>query len=334
MRTHSIYGLGGAIVDTEVSVSEQFIVDANIEKGVMTLVDERRQTELLETLSCHDLKLVKKSGGSVCNSIVAASNLGANVFFSGKVADDPDGKLFIGDLHRAGVSFHSAGQYPGITGKCLVMVTDDAERTMNTYLGVSQALSIKDIDKQALGRSQWLYVEGYLITNTVSRMVAIEAIKFARENAVKIAISLSDPFVVETFANELRDLLGSGVDLIFCNKDEALAFTGVTNLESASENLKKMTKTFAITDGANGAITFDGLRLVRSEGYFVQAVDTNGAGDMFAGAFLYATTLNKDYHWAARLANYCAAQIVAQFGPRLEADAFGAIKENLVFECF
>jgi len=326
MAKYNIYGIGAALVDTEVEVSDAFLADANIDKGVMTLVDEARQTELLAALASENTHMLRKCGGSVCNSVVAASSLGAKAFFSGKVADDSDGGLYIGDLNDAGVAFHSAGQESGITGKCLVMVTDDAERTMNTFLGASEALSAREIDQAALVDSEWFYVEGYLVTDEARTLATKAAVETAKANNVKVAISLSDPFVVAVFGDALREVIGGGVDLIFCNKDEAMAFTGTESLETAAEALKQYTKTFAITDGANGAITFDGHTMNQSKGVEANAIDTNGAGDMFAGAFLYAITSGKGYAWAAGLANDCAARVVAQFGPRLEASEFNVIK--------
>jgi sugar/nucleoside kinase (ribokinase family) len=326
MANYNIYGIGAALVDTEIQVSDAFLASANIDKGVMTLVDEDRQHDLLAALSSGSRAMDRKCGGSVCNSVVAASSLGAKTFFSGKVADDIDGQLYISDLQEAGVDFHAAGQESGITGKCLVMVTDDAERTMNTFLGASEALSAREIDQAALVDSEWFYVEGYLVTDEARTLATKAAVETAKANNVKVAISLSDPFVVAVFGDALREVIGGGVDLIFCNKDEAMAFTGTESLEAAAEALKQCAKTFAITDGANGAITFDGNAVNQSKGVDAKAIDTNGAGDMFAGAFLYAITSGKGYAWAADLANDCAARVVAQFGPRLEALEFDAIK--------
>ena len=328
MKKYHIYGIGAALVDTEVEVSDDFLSKASIDKGVMTLVDEARQAELLESLSDESNTMLRKCGGSVCNSVVAASSLGAQTFFSGKVADDEDGQLYIDDLKGAGVEFHSAGQESGITGKCLVMVTDDAERTMNTFLGASEALSAREIDQAALEDSEWFYVEGYLVTDEARTAATKAAVELAKAKGVKVAVSLSDPFVVAVFGDSLRQVIGDGVDLIFCNKDEAMAFTGTETLEAASEALKQYTKTFAITDGANGAITFDGSSLDQSEGVEAKAIDTNGAGDMFAGAFLYAITAGKNYGWAASLANDCAAKVVARFGPRLDPNDFTLVKQR------
>jgi len=328
MKKYNIYGIGAALVDTEVEVSDEFLSKASIDKGVMTLVDESRQAELLGSLATESSSMLRKCGGSVCNSVVAASSLGAQAFFSGKVADDEDGQLYIDDLKEAGVDFHSAGQESGVTGKCLVMVTDDAERTMNTFLGASEALSGREIDQAALVDSEWFYVEGYLVTDEARTAATKAAVELAKANGVKVAISLSDPFVVSVFGDALRQVIGDGVDLIFCNKDEATAFTGTETLDAASEALKQYAKTFAITDGANGAITFDGSSLEQSEGVEAKAIDTNGAGDMFAGAFLYAITSGKSYRWAADLANDCAAKVVARFGPRLDPNDFTSIKQR------
>ena len=328
MKKYNIYGIGAALVDSEVEVSDEFLSKASIDKGVMTLVDESRQAELIGSLSAQDSSMLRKCGGSVCNSVVAASSLGAQAFFSGKVADDEDGQLYIDDLKEAGVDFHSAGQESGVTGKCLVMVTDDAERTMNTFLGASEALSGREIDQAALVDSEWFYVEGYLVTDEARTAATKAAVELAKSNGVKVAISLSDPFVVAVFGDALRQVIGDGVDLVFCNKDEATAFTGTETLEAASEALKQYTKTFAITDGANGAITFDGSSLEQSEGVEAKAIDTNGAGDMFAGAFLYAITSGRSYGWAADLANDCAAKVVARFGPRLDPNDFTSIKQR------
>ena len=147
---------------------------------------------------------------------------------------------------------------------------------------------------------------------------------------MKIAITLSDRSVIDVFGDAFRDVIGDGVDLIFCNKDEALAFTGTSNLDFAVEKLKLITKAFAITDGAKGAIIFDGELVFRSDGVSVKAIDTNGAGDMFAGAFLYAMTSGKSYHWAAKLANNCASRVITQFGPRLGRHEFNVIKAQFV----
>ena len=173
----------------------------------------------------------------------------------------------------------------GVTGKCLVMVTYDAERTMNTYLGATEQLTGREIDEAALLESEWLYIEGYLLTGDARAALIKDVVTKAKSAGVKVALSLSDPFMAQIFADNLRAVVGEGVDLVFCNKDEALAFTQTETVAEACDALKQSAKTFAVTDGARGAIVFDGQAIDSVPGVPADAVDTNGAGDMFAGAF-------------------------------------------------
>ena len=329
MSKYAIYGIGAALVDTEVEVSDAFLDQYHIEKGVMTLVDQPRQAELLKALDVSGQTLIRKSGGSACNTIVAAANFGANTLFSGKVAQDDDGACFAKDLADAGVSFYGSKADDAVTGKCLVMVTKDAERTMNTFLGASEKFTESDIDKSALVNSEWFYIEGYLLTDNHRTDIVKKAVDLAKTNDVKIALSLSDPFVAKLFADNLNAIIGDGIDLIFCNKDEALAFTRTQDISLACEALKGITKTFAITDGANGAMVFDGDAITPVAAVPTKAIDTNGAGDMFAGAILYGITSGRDYIWSARLGNESAARVVAKFGPRLDAAEFELIEQSI-----
>ena len=158
MAKYNIYGIGAAIVDTEVVVNDSFLNENEISKGLMTLVDEGRQKYLIDSLTTQSIPVKRSCGGSACNSVVAASRFGSSAFFSGKVADDEDGVFFVKDLKHSGVDFHQVDPSNGVTGKCLVMVTPDAERTMNTNLGASLELSYREIDETALANSDWLYV--------------------------------------------------------------------------------------------------------------------------------------------------------------------------------
>jgi sugar/nucleoside kinase (ribokinase family) len=169
-------------------------------------------------------------------------------------------------------------------------------------------------------------MEGYLVPDDARTHVAQEAMEFARKNGVKTSISLSDPFVVEVFAQNIAKVIGTGVDLLFCNQDEALSYTNSSNLEDAIEGLKRSAKTFVITQGEKGATAFDGAKISSVPGVATEAVDTNGAGDMFAGAFLYAITSGQNYAWALGFANAAAARVVSQFGPRIAAIEYDRIK--------
>jgi sugar/nucleoside kinase (ribokinase family) len=328
MKKYQIYAAGAALVDTEVVVTNEFLNTHKIDKGVMTLVDEERQFKLLAALDSHHVK--RSSGGSACNTIVAASCFGATGFYSAKVAADDDGQFFIKDLQANGVDFQNtaASVSVSITGKCLVMVTDDAERTMNTFLGANLELTSNEIDETSLINSEWLYLEGYLVTDEARTNVAVQAMELAKANQVKTSLSLSDPFVVQVFGDNLRKVIGNGIDLLFCNSHEARSFTNTHSTEAAAEQLKKYAKTFVITRGAGGSLSYDGTDLVQTAGVSANALDTNGAGDMFAGAFLYAINAGHNYAWAAKFANAASARVVSQFGPRIDAVEYEQIKQH------
>lgn len=328
-KQYHIYGIGAALVDTEITVSDADLAAMKVDKGVMTLVDEARQRELISYLSDHLVASNKASGGSAANTIIAASYFGCNNVYSCKVADDEHGRFYINDIKAAGVTFPSHIKPPeGTTGKCLVMITPDAERTMNTFLGISETVSVAELDSNAIAQSEFVYIEGYLVTSTTGRAAAIELRKLAETNKTRTALSLSDPAMVQFFRDGLLEMIGGGVDLLFCNRDEAIGFTQTANVNDAAEALKKFTKRFAITCGSEGALLFDGEELIQASGTKVKAVDTNGAGDMFAGAFLYALSQGNNYKKAGEFANLAAAKVVSQFGPRLKPEQHAELKST------
>ena len=326
-KHYHIYGIGAALVDTEITLSDEDLTCMAVAKGVMTLVDEARQQQLIDYLQDHLVASHRASGGSAANTIIAASYFGCNTFYSCKVANDDNGHFYLADMQAAGVHTPKHITPPaGITGKCLVMITPDAERTMNTYLGISETLSEAELDTDAIAQSHWAYIEGYLVTSPSGRAAAIKLRQLAEASNTKTALSLSDPAMVQFFREGLLEMLGNGVDLIFCNRDEALGFTQSHNLEQACESLKQYAKQFAITCGGDGALVYDGQQLIQVPAPSITPVDTNGAGDMFAGAFLYALSQGQDFPTAASFANRAAAKVVTQFGPRLKAEQYGELK--------
>jgi fructokinase len=175
-----------------------------------------------------------------------------------------------------------------------------------------------------------VYIEGYLVTSPTGKAAAIRLREEAEQHGVKTSLSLSDPAMVEFFGDGLKEMIGSRVDLLFCNGEEAKAFTQTDSVEEAAEALLDFTRTFAITLGSKGALVYDGYKTYQIDPHPVTAVDTNGAGDMFAGAFLYAITHGHNYEDAGRLASLASAQLVTQFGPRLPARAHAEIKANIL----
>lgn len=329
MAQYDVYGMGAALVDTEIDVDDAFLAGAAIDKGVMTLVDEPRQAELLGMLENHLVHSRRASGGSAANSVIATSYFGGRAFYSCRVADDENGRFYLADMDRAGVRTNRRAAGPdGITGKCLVMITPDAERTMNTFLGASSLLAPPDIDAAALADSRYLYVEGYLVTSDCCRAAAVHARELAERSGVRTALSFSDPGIVAHFREGLQQMLGDGVDLLFCNAAEAMEWSGKTRIEDAAEALKSVARSFAITLGGEGALVWDGRTAHRIAPHPVRAVDTNGAGDMFAGAYLYGITQGFDASAAGALACRAAAELVTHYGPRLPGPAHGAILET------
>jgi sugar/nucleoside kinase (ribokinase family) len=327
-KQYHIYGIGAALVDTEITLTDTDLEAMKVDKGVMTLVNETRQSELIHYLSGHLVASRRASGGSAANTIIAASYFGCNNVYSCKVANDDNGQFYINDIKAAGVTYPSHIQPPeGTTGKCLVMITPDAERTMNTFLGISETLSVDELDQQAIGQSHFAYIEGYLVTSPTGRAAAIALREQAEAAGTLTALSLSDPAMVQFFRDGLLEMIGNGVDILFCNRDEAIGFTQTQTLDEAAEALKKYCKQFAITCGGEGALLFDGKQLIKVAGNKVTAVDTNGAGDMFAGAFLYAISQGHDFKIAGDFASLAASKVVSQFGPRLKAEQHAELKK-------
>jgi sugar/nucleoside kinase (ribokinase family) len=317
MKKYDIYGIGNALVDMEFEVEEKFILDHSIDKGHMTLVEEERQDHLLGALGSHPLK--RQCGGSAANTVIAVAQLGGKCFYSCKVANDAAGDFYLEDLKESGVDSNLASKRPaGTTGKCLVMITKDAQRTMNTFLGITSTFSEAELVESALKESKYLYIEGYLVASPTGQKAAVKARELAQAHGVKIAITLSDPAMVKFFNAGMKEMIGPGVDLLFSNEEEAMTFAQTSDLLIAREALKKVAKTFVITRGENGAIIFDGQTFIDIEPFKVKAVDSNGAGDMFAGAFLYAITHGHTYASAGMLASAAASKVVSQYGPRLK----------------
>ncbi len=327
--TYHVYGIGNALVDMEFETNELFLKQKGIEKGLMTLIEKDQQEALLESLEKEFGIKKRASGGSAANSIVAISQFGGKTFYACKVADDEAGEFYMKDLEKAGVETKLADiKEEGVTGKCVVMVTEDAERTMSTYLGITSDFSIKDLHLEELKKSEYLYIEGYLVTSDVSRNAAVHARKIAEENQVKTAFTFSDPAMVTYFKDGVTEIIGDGVDILFCNEEEAQTYTAKETLDEAITELQKIAKKVVVTLGSKGALIATEGKRVNIEASPVKAVDTNGAGDMFAGAFMYALTQGMSDRDAGMLASESAARLVATFGARLEKDVHQAILDK------
>src|SRR5690554_3296760 len=288
--SYHIYGIGNALVDQEFEVKDEFFQQANIEKGIMTLIDDEDKLNSLQATLHSNYGLTKQAcGGSAANTIIGATYFGAKTFYTCNVANDEGGDFYAADLKAAGVDSNINGHRDqGVTGKCMVMVTSDT-----------------------------------------SRAAAIQVRELAHKHGVKVAMTFSDPAMTQYFRDGLLEVLGSGVDLLFCNEQEAKTIAQTDDLTAAISFLKQYAKSFVITLGAKGALAYDGEQMIETPAAKITPVDTNGAGDIFAGAFLYAITHGYDFAAASRLAVASAGQLITQFGPRLEPQQHEPLKQHL-----
>lgn len=328
MAGYNIYGLGNALLDIECEVAPEVLQNLGIDKGVMTLLDEDSQNKILNHLDGAATK--RTCGGSGANTIVAISQFGGKVFYSCKVASDEPGQYYLNDLLQCGVdtNLQSHPAEAGITGKCLVFVTPDADRTMNTFLGISSSFSTAELVPEAIAASTYTYIEGYLVTGENSKQAAITAREMATAAGQKVALTLSDQNMAKFFKPGLLDMIGSGVDLLFANESEALELAGTQDLATAIEYLKTISQSFALTLGPKGSLIFDGQTLLEIAPFPVKAIDTVGAGDMYAGGVLYGITNGMDWATAGRLGSLASAKLVTTLGARMAtADVRSLLEE-------
>ena len=301
----------------------------SILKGAMTLIEAEEQSNLISLLTEEYGEPKLSCGGAATNSIVAASNFGSICHFSCKVRNDDLGIFYLENLSKNDV-LHSkqASESDLSTGQCVVMVTPDAERTMCTYLGISNLLSSSDLDKLAIRNSKFLFLEGYLVTSESALKACYEAIEVAKAANTKIVISLSAAAIVNAFRDQMNSLIKLGCDMLFCNESEACAFSQHEDVIKAEEFLRSVSSQNLITLGKNGSMIWDGSNLETIEGFEVKAVDTNGAGDIFAGSVLHKICEGHDLTSSAKFGCFAASKKVEKFGPRLSHKEYKSIYEN------
>ena len=313
---YDVYGLGNALVDLEYAVDEDFLRDVDLAKGHMTLVDESRIDALEATLHEHEPK--RRAGGSAANTVFAVQAFGGQGAYSCRVADDDLGRFFLEELANAGVAAAGKHDGRGKSGRCLTLVTLDAERTMATFLGASADLGPEDVAETGVARSAYFYVEGYLASSQTGREATVLARQIAESSGVRTSLSLADPSMVANFRDGLVDMLGNGVDQLFCNEEEALTWAGTDRLDIAVAELSDIAPFLNITLGARGSLAVVKGKRQFAPGYPSNAVDTTGAGDIYAGAQLYARVNGAEPDAAAGFANFAAAELVARHGARFD----------------
>ncbi len=317
---YDLVGIGNALVDIEVQVDDAFIEEISVTKGGMTLSSASDQAKVLNALQSKPRKL--SSGGSAANTIHGTSVLGAKSCYLGRVANDDNGKHYTEDMRSCEVGFSGPGPDDEGTGTCVILITPDAERTMLTNLGVSSMLHPDDIDETIIQDAKAVYVEGYLWTGDETREAGLRMAKLAKEQNIPVAFTLSDAFVVNTFKDSLSDFTQRNVDILFCNEVEAQAMTGETDSRKAFDKLMTWVDTLFLTLGSKGSLAGkSGHEPVQVSIFPVEAVDTTGAGDLFAAGALYGLINDRSLMDSAIIGSYCAAQVVSHMGGRLPNDS-------------
>ncbi len=327
---YDLVGIGNALVDIEVQVDDAFVEELSVTKGGMTLSSEAEQENILATLKSKPRKL--SSGGSAANTIHGASVLGARSYYLGRVANDENGKHYTEDMRSCEVGFCGPGSDDKGTGTCVILITPDAERTMLTNLGVSSMLHPDNVDETIIQDAKAVYVEGYLWTGDETRDAGLHMAKAAKKAGVPVAFTLSDAFVVNTYRESLIDFIQWDVDILFCNEVEAKAMTGETDSRKAFDKLLAWVDVLFLTLGSKGALAGkSGNEPVQVSTFPVNAVDTTGAGDLFAAGALYGLINERSLTESAIIGSYCAAQVVSHIGGRLPGHSHKRI-ENILAE--
>ncbi|MCP4297254.1 MAG: adenosine kinase [Proteobacteria bacterium] len=317
MKNFDVVGLGNPLVDIIIRSKDDILKELNIPKGSMNLVDVKRQTEIID--KNFDQKSTIALGGSCANTMVMISQLGGRSGYNGKVGTDKYSRVFENELIAAGTATFLKNQ-KGATGSTVILVTPDAERSMNTHLGMCLEFSSEDVDLKAIAETNYLYVEGYLWDTPVQKKAVKCALEYAKKVGTKISLTLSDSFCVERHKEQFISLTRDYVDLLFCNDTEAELITGEKDVEKQIKILSTLVDHIVLTMGKRGSVVYVNNKITTFKAFDVNAVDTTGAGDSFAAGYLYAVNRAYSTQDAGNLASYCAAIVVSQVGPRYRGD--------------
>jgi sugar/nucleoside kinase (ribokinase family) len=311
---YDVVGIGNALVDVIAHATDGFLHEHRLVKGSMTLIETERAVELYAALS----GAVEMSGGSAANTVGGVASFGGRAAYIGKVDDDDLWQVFGHDMRAVGVGFVGGGQPQEIpTGRCVVVVTPDAERTMNTYLGVSSTLSVEDLDESLIAAGRVLYMEGYLFDRDDAKAAFRRAADVAHEHGRTVSLTLSDSFCVDRHRDDFRELVRDHIDLLFGNEDELLSLYELESFDDAVAALRSECSLAVITRGPAGCIVVTAEELIPVAAVPVtKVVDTTGAGDLFAAGFMYGYTHGADLAECGRLGSVAAAEVISHVGPR------------------
>ena len=331
-----VYALGNALVDIQVQVQDSLLTELGLEKGNRYPAERELQEEILRRLlGSESLESARKTGkvqtaagGSAANTVYGISQLGGRAGFCGKVANDVLGDLYAGHMRQSSVVFQEkTGQ--GMTGMCVVLISEDAQRTMLTCLGVSGQIDYEDIDEELLRHSRYIYLEGYLFESECAAGTMLRAVALARKNGVKVALAASDADCIDRHRDLLVQLIRNDVDLLFANAREARALSGADSNQAAFRELSGWCEGVAVTDGEHGSLVSFNGEVTKIPPHRVSALDTTGAGDAYAAGLLYGITHGRTVKESGTIASLFSAGVAAQIGPHHSGDIQTELKKLL-----
>jgi sugar/nucleoside kinase (ribokinase family) len=324
---YDVLGIGNAIFDVLVKTDEKFLSRHGMTKGGMSLIDEARAASIYRDMG----PATEMSGGSAANTIVGIAGFGARAAYVGKVKDDQIGRLYTHDIRAAGVAFDTRPASDGpATGCSYILVTDDGERTMNTYLGAAQKLTADDIDADEVAGARIVYLEGYLWDPKNAKEAFVKAATIAHGAGREVALTLSDAFCVDRYRDEFLELMQKRtVDLVFANEAELHSLYQTSDFDTALKELRKDTKLGVVTRSEKGCVVVSDDGVVAVPAFAIdRLVDTTGAGDLFAAGFLVGLVRNAGYENAGRLGALAAAEVIQHIGARPLVSLHELAKKN------
>lgn len=327
MPQYDLVGIGNALVDVVAQADDAFLAANGIAKGAMTLVDAAAADALYERMPAG----IEASGGSCANTMAGFAALGGRGAYIGKVADDAFGGVFRHDMRAIGCDFDTPPSKDDLsTGRCLVLVTPDAQRTMCTHLGAACMLAPQDLDKKLLRNAKVVYMEGYLFDQPAAQKAFVEAAKIAHAAGGEVSVTLSDGFCVDRHRDAFRHLVEEHIDILFANEVEIRSLYQVADFDDALQQVRGHCKVACLTRSEKGAVVLSGEEVHIVDAEPVGAVvDTTGAGDQFAAGFLYGYSQGMDLHRCGRIGALAAAEVIQHYGARPEADLRALMRQKL-----
>ncbi len=321
-----VVGIGNALVDVIAHADDTFLTENALAKGTMTLIDARRADELYARMP----PAAESSGGSAGNTIAGVASLGGRAAYIGKVCDDQLGRVYRHDIRALGVTFDVPPATGGATGRCLIVVTPDAQRTMQTYLGAGSDLGPEDVDERLIASAHVTYLEGYLWDPPRAKEAFLKAARIAHEAGRRVALTLSDPFCVERHREEFLDLVAGHIDVLFANEIEIISLYQVERFDDALQQVRGHCEIAALTRSELGAVivTRDEIHVLDAEPVG-RVVDTTGAGDLYAAGFLFGLTHGMDVATCGRIAGIAAAEVISHYGARPVVPLKGFVESRL-----